>query len=320
MTDFMLNRRILMAASSAALFLPRAAFAQSGGSWAMKTPLPAAFCEVGVCFAAGRVHVLGGNVLTYTGPYHQEYDPGTDKWRARSPMPRALDHVGVAVMNDKIYVTGGFVGAKTHNDGQDTAFEYDPALDTWRILAAMKGGRGSVCAVAVGGKIHAIGGRDATGTTVARHEAYDPLANSWADLAPLPKARDHAAACVIDGKIHFAGGRMTGPADKTGQHDVYDPATDTWSSAAPMPTPRSGLASTLYKGLWLVMGGEMPTGTNAENEAYDVKTDSWRKLAPMPGGRHATGAASDGEHVYLAGGSLTPGDGGLTSQLIAFTL
>ena len=88
-----------------------------------------------------------------------------------------------------------------------------------------------------------------------------------------------------------------------------------------MPTARSGLAGVVYKGVFMVLGGENPPiGTNPENEAYDPKTDKWVTLAPMPGGRHATGAATDGAHVYVAAGSLTPGGAGATNQLIVFTL
>ncbi len=295
--------------------------AQSVGSWVMKAPLPAALDEVGVVYAAGKVHVIGGSVLGYTGPYHEEYDPATDKWEAGAPVPRSLDHIGTTVLNGKIYAFGGFVGGAVHKDGQDAAMEYDPALNTWRILAPMKGGRGSVAAVALDGKIHVLGGRDANGTTLGRHEVYDPATNTWTELAPFPKPRDHMAAVDIDGKIHIAGGRFGASTDKTDLHDVYDPKSNTWTPGPPLPTPRSGLAYTMYKGLFMVLGGEMPgVGTNPENEAYDPKTDSWLKLAPMPAGRHATGAATDGNHVYLAGGSLTPGGAGATNQLIVFTL
>lgn len=296
--------------------------AQSEGSWVMKAPVPAALAEVGVAYADGKVHVIGGSVLGYAGPYHEEYDPATDKWRPRAPMPRSLDHVGTTVLNGKLYAFGGFVGGAVHKDGQDTAFEYDPALDTWRILAPMKGGgRGSVSAVVLDGKIHVLGGRDANGTTLGRHEVYDPAANTWTESAAFPKPRDHMAAAAIEGKIHIAGGRFGASSDRTDLHDVYDPKTNAWTSGPPLPTPRSGLAYTLYKGLFLVLGGEMPgQGTNAENEAYDSKTDRWLKLAPMPAGRHATGAATDGNHVYVAAGSLTPGGAGATNQLIVFTL
>src|SRR6202011_2252286 len=74
--------------------LTAGAHAQSAGSWTMKAPLPAALNEVAVAYAGGKIHVIGGSVLGFTGPYHQDYDPATDKWRVRSPLPRSLDHVG----------------------------------------------------------------------------------------------------------------------------------------------------------------------------------------------------------------------------------
>src|SRR5947208_3585100 len=265
--------QLAAAAGVALVALTAGAHAQSAGSWVTKAPLPAALSEVAVAYAGGKLHVLGGSVLGFTGPYHQEYDPATDKWRARSPLPRALDHIGAAVLNGKIYAIGGFVGGGVHRDGQNTAFEYDPALDTWRILSPLKAGRGSVGAVALDGKVHAIGGRAPDGTTVATHEVYDPASNSWKELAPLPKARDHVAAAVIDGKIHIAGGRFGPPTERTDLHDVYDPNSNTWTSAPPLPTPRSGLAGAFYKGLFLVLGGELPPATTfPENEAYDAKS------------------------------------------------
>jgi N-acetylneuraminic acid mutarotase len=130
------------------------------------------------------------------------------------------------------------------------------------------------------------------------------------------------ALVAADGKLHAIGGRFTSPVDRTGEHDVYDPATNSWTDAAPLPTPRSGLSYTLYKGLIMVLGGEFPPEdrTFNENEAFDVKANVWRTLAPMPAGRHATAAVTDGANVYLAGGSLKPGGGAPTNQLVVFNL
>ena len=69
-----------------------------------------------------------------------------------------------------------------------------------------------------------------------------------------------------------------------------------------------------------MLGGELAPNTFAENEAYDPKAKSWKALAPMPGGRHGTAAATTGGNVYLAAGSLKPGSGGVTDQLIVFTM
>src|SRR5437764_3216713 len=164
--------------------------AHAQGSWTMKAPLPARLNEVTAASVGGKLHVMGGSVLQVTGPHHQQYDPATDTWRGRAPVPRSLDHIGSAVLNGKIYLIGGFVGGGVHRDGQNTAFEYDPASDTWRILAPMKAGRGSVGVVALDGKIHAIGGRSPdNAVTVATHEVYAPATKSCKDPAPLPTAR-----------------------------------------------------------------------------------------------------------------------------------
>jgi N-acetylneuraminic acid mutarotase len=186
----------------------------------------------------------------------------------------------------------------------------------------MKLGRGSVAVVALDGKIHAVGGRGADGKTVGTHEVYDPATNKWSDAPPVAKARDHAAIGVIDGKIYYAGGRTGASTDSTDFLDIYDPKTKAWTSGPAMPTKRSGLAGVVYKGMLMVLGGEVPQEkrTNTENEAFDPKANAWRKLAPMPAGRHATWAATDGAHVYLAAGSLSPGGAGATDQLIVFTL
>src|SRR5262249_39754506 len=102
---------------------------------------------------------------------------------------------------------------------------------------------------------------------------------------------------------------------------IYDPQTNTWTSGPPLPTPRSGLAGTLYQGLILVLGGELPPSTTfTENEGFDVKANTWKRLAPMPAGPPAPPPAGPGRQLYLAGGSLTPGGAGATNQTIAFTL
>src|SRR5262245_13842372 len=66
--------------------------AQAQGSWTMKAPVPARLNEVAVAAVGGKIHVMGGSVLGFTGPYHIEYDPTKDSWRPRAPVPRNLDH------------------------------------------------------------------------------------------------------------------------------------------------------------------------------------------------------------------------------------
>ena len=80
-TLLLVTAGVVLAASSAQ--------AQSQGKWEMKAPVPAAISEVGLAAVNGKVHVFGGSVLGFTGPYHVEYDPATDKWTAARAVPES---------------------------------------------------------------------------------------------------------------------------------------------------------------------------------------------------------------------------------------
>ncbi|MEA2903700.1 MAG: hypothetical protein QOI12_1087 [Alphaproteobacteria bacterium] len=309
----------------AQLVLPASAFAQDvpqgtpPGTWTMKAPRPDITNEAAAVAIGGKLLAPGGSKLAKSLTRLDEYDPATDRWRERAALPQPLDHLGVAVVNGKLYTFGGFV-ATVHQGPADVALEYDPATDAWRRLTPMKGPRAAVGAAVLGGRIHVIGGRLRDHELLATHEVYDPVAGTWSEAAPLPLARDHLAVVVAEGKIHAIGGRVGTPDQRTGQHDIYDPATNSWTSGPPLPTPRSAMAAELYKGLILLAGGETRSGTFTENDAFDVKSGRWLTLAPMPEGRHGAGAAVIGNSLYVVGGALKPGGGGVTDQLIMFTL
>ena len=214
------------------------------GSWSSKAPLLTKRAEVGVAALDGKIYVVGGATPgVQASPLNQEYDPAADRWRDRAPLPHGLSHPGVAGLNHKLYAIGGFSGGGVHEGALDLVFEYDPATDTWRQLPPLSSPRGSVGVAAVGGKIHAIGGRGLDKNTVATHQIYDPSSGKWTEGAPLPTARDHMGVIVVDGKIHVIGGRTAGSSDNTNLHDVYDPATNSWRSAAPLLTARSSGAA-----------------------------------------------------------------------------
>ena len=95
----------------------------------------------------------------------------------------------------------------------------------------------------------------------------------------------------------------------------------TWLTKASMLTARSSPVSGVIAGkLYIVSGGTGSPDSITTNEAYDPKSNAWRTLAPMPHGRHGTGAAVVGSSLYVAAGSLKPGSGEVTDQLIAFTM
>jgi hypothetical protein len=76
----------------------------------------------------------------------------------------------------------------------------------------------------------------------------------------------------------------------------------------------------LYHDRIVLMGGECNSGkTFSQNEEYDPRTMKWTALAAMPGGRHGFYATTDGQAVYVAGGSPNCG-GGSSDTLMLFTL
>jgi len=90
-------------------------------------------------------------------------------------MPLAAHHVAVAENGGKIYVFGGGVqkqaGAGAYVPANN-AWEYDPAADSWKALAAMPTPRLAAVAVAAGGKIYVMGG---AGNVKARDgQSLDP--------------------------------------------------------------------------------------------------------------------------------------------------
>ena len=309
----------VLAACAVAAAVATAANAQ-GGSWSKKAPMAAALNEVALAAVGGKIHVIGGSVLGVAGPYHQEYDIAKDTWRPRAFLPKGLDHIGVAVLNGKIYTVGGFI-ASVHRDGQNAAYEYDPASDTWRILPLMKAGRGSVGVAALGGNIYAVGGRNA-----GRQRGCHPRGVRSRD-----QCLEGARATAAGARSHRDGGdrrqaarhrrthRRLDREDRSARHlRSREQHLDVGPAAA--DARAAGLAATLYKDMILVIGGELPPNTFAQNEAYNPKTKSWQALAPMPAGRHGTGAATSGNNVYVAAGSLRPGSGGVTNELIVFTM
>lgn len=101
-----------------------------------------------------------------------------------------------------------------------------PAQGSWTMKAPLPSARGEVAAVALDGKLHAIGG-SVDGKARPFHDEYDPATNTWRARAPLPEARDHLALAVANGKI-FAFGGFTAAVHKGAGTDAfeYDPATD----------------------------------------------------------------------------------------------
>jgi N-acetylneuraminic acid mutarotase len=304
--------------------------AQAPGKWVKLAPFPEPAEELYGVAAGGKLYVFGGLAPGWTPRgLVLEYSPGTNAWTRKQPMPLASHHVAVTELGGKIYLFGGFVlpaGGPPAWVPIGNAWEYDPAADSWKILAPMPTRRGSPVAAAVGGKIYVIGGASihpgssepavlptrphrALGTV----EEYDPATDSWRARAPMPTARNHAAVGVVGGKIYVLGGRLGAAfisvASNTDVVEEYDPATDQWGAVrARMPTPRSAVAWGVYRGRIYVAGGEGQDdrfmAAFRTVEGYDPATNSWAALPRMPIPRHGLAGGVIGNRLHLVSGDV----------------
>ena len=87
----------------------------------------------------------------------------------------------------------------------NTNMEYDPKTNNWTFRAPMFLNRRFLVAATVDGKVHAIGGRDYSNTSLYydTHTVYDPSTDSWEYREALPHIRNAAygfGAATIEGK------------------------------------------------------------------------------------------------------------------------
>ena len=92
-------------------------------------------------------------------------------------------------------------------------YEYDPMNDKWTKKAAMPTTRMAISAVAVDGKIYAIGGISSFNPfkKVAVVEIYNPSTDTWEEGIDLPDVRAYHVGAVVDGKIYAISGADTWP-------------------------------------------------------------------------------------------------------------
>ena len=229
--------------------------------WRDVAPLPDSLDHMQAVAIGDRIYYIGG-LRNWPEPEVGTvfvYDTRTNRFRNGATMPRPRGAGGVAVREGLIYYAGGL------HDGRAVPWfdVYDPARDRWSQLPDMPRAREHFHAVALEGKLYAIGGRTVDiEATVSPTDAYDFSRRAWTTgLAPIPTQRAGFGAAVIDGDIVVIGGEnAAGASDAV---ESYDPRADAWRKLAPMPTARHGIQAVVCDGAaYLVDGGTAKGGGN----------------------------------------------------------
>jgi N-acetylneuraminic acid mutarotase len=183
--------------------------------------------------------------------------------------------------------------------------------DYWVSLEPMPTARNYLGAVAVDGKIYAIGGQSKGGIYLNTNEMYDPATATWTTKEPMPTSRKDFGIVVYQNKIHVMGGCLYQSLSFSQAHEVYDPVTDTWETKKGTDFAASFCAN-VVNGKIYVMGGMLyfapPFRSTDDNKVYDPLTDSWSDLAPMPVGVRDYASAVIDNKIYVMGGVNTQGN------------
>ena len=246
----------------------------AGNTWTMGTPMPYGRFDASAVYSTGKIYVMcGGQSEGGGGTFSPTtrvdiYDVASDTWTQGADMP--LGESGCAAVagpDGLIYAMGGgdqYVSMMGWPSSDAQA--YNPATDTWTVLASLPyPSGGSQAVVGKDGNIYLPGGMDNNSEAVSTFQMYSPSSQTWTVLqASLPNAVDDAGvAAGADGRIYVVSGvyfdwNQCCGANAYNTVQAYDPRypLSTWSGAASLPDVRyGGKAVTLPDGQILVAGG-----------------------------------------------------------------
>lgn len=185
-----------------------------------------------------------------------------------------------------VLVIGGMGGNNTDDSTYLTSTEmYDPATDTWTLMASTNESRFVSAAVTLeDGRVLVVGGLD--GGPKNTCEVYDPDENKWTYVASIPDSTNGSGTSgakfgmslvlLEDGRVMLLGG-VSGEANaKQADEETYYyyPEEDVWKQGPDLQEERSrGTTALLSDGRILFAGG-------GNNSTYYLNTASIVEFVP----------------------------------------
>jgi N-acetylneuraminic acid mutarotase len=244
--------------------------------WRDRARMPLGLNHVGLVGHEGKLYVFGGFIRQNQDPVANAfvYDPKANSWKELAPLTSKRGAVALASLGGKIHLLGGAVGVGFRMRKSVNLHEvYDPATNKYASRAPLPERRDHMGLVALGGKLHAFGGRyESFANNSNLHDVYDPATDKWTPLAPLPTARSGFAYGLLDGLIVVIGGE--GMKGVFNENEAYDPKTNKWRTLISMPYPRHGTGAAVIGGVMYIPGGGPVRGGSRlteEHEAFSLK-------------------------------------------------
>jgi len=197
-------------------FLFATVSSQAQSAWHELPPMPTPRYAAAAAVLHGRIYIIGGigsegKPLTTV----EAYDPERQTWIRDVPqLEEPVAFAAAVTLGDSLYLIGGI---DEEGETTDEVWMLD-GTQGWQHVASLQQKRQELVAVAFGGQIYAIGGREETSPTsrgallprsLASIERYDPQKDTW-ELLPFPvqlvQPVHLAAATVWEEAIYLIGG------------------------------------------------------------------------------------------------------------------
>ena len=175
-----------------------------------------------------------------------------------------------------VYIMGGV--EQEENKRRSTVQRYNPDTNLWQVVSSLSSPRSSVCAVATGSHLYAIGGRsDVERVNIV--ERFDPKEKVWCLVAPTLEHRAGACGAAVSEKVFVFGGFRGEDYSHFIFCEIYDPVTDMWSSIANTVTPKVYASAVSFKGDIFVCGD---FGGDNSLQIYNTVTSEWKFCTKFP--------------------------------------
>lgn len=272
---------------------------QKTSEWRFAPPMPHRRSYTASAQIGGKVYVAAGMVGNTGRPLNifERFDPAKGEWASLPFVPAPFSAAAGAALGGKMYVIGGNGDPKDKAIDGRQVFAYDVASNKWSRKASLPKPRTNLAAVALGGKIYALGGLDPNHATDTVY-IYEPKTNHWSIGPTLPEKLHALAAVVYQGGIWVVGGQ-----DAAGQAVrrvwIYQPRAHRWRRGPSMPFRMETAGAA-------IADGELHVVLESKYLIYDPNTRKWRRGPSLETPRHALAVYAIDGTLYAMGGCVTP--------------
>lgn len=164
-------------------------------------------------------------------------------------------------------------------------------------------------AVAMGGRMHVVGGYGEQRVDRPYHHVYDAQRDAWTTAAPLPLGANHVGVAVIGTTLYAIGGFVEQNRKPHTECFAWTAADDRWRRIAPLPQACGSVACVHLDGRLHGIGGAIGDTFDTKKSVdwhlvYDPQADRWTRAAPLPTARDHVGAVAVQGRIHVIGGRV----------------